>query len=165
VSPRFRTLKPEIWQDERMGELSLPSRLLFVGLITQADDDGRLRGGVRLLSSLIFPYDSTRDEFVEQWLSELVEAGLIDWYEHTTRRYVSLPNWDKHQRVDKRYYRESDVPSPDSPEASRQFLTDLRERSAAEGKGREGIGKEGKGQDRNAHLRSVREGTTGTDRP
>lgn len=34
--PRIRTLKPECWQDEKIGQLSRDARLLFVGLITMA---------------------------------------------------------------------------------------------------------------------------------
>ena len=30
--PRIRTIKPEFWTDEKIIELSLPARLLFIGL-------------------------------------------------------------------------------------------------------------------------------------
>ena len=41
ISARIRSVKPEIWLSPQVMELSRDARLLFVGLITQADDEGR----------------------------------------------------------------------------------------------------------------------------
>jgi hypothetical protein len=55
--PRIRTIKPEMWADEKVGQLSRDARLLFVGLITMADDEGRLRGCPAAILGHVFPYD------------------------------------------------------------------------------------------------------------
>lgn len=49
--------RPKLLEDEKLGELSPSVRLLFMGLISQADDEGRLKGHPGLVKSLIYPYD------------------------------------------------------------------------------------------------------------
>ena len=56
-------IKPEFWQDEKLAPLTPVDRLVFLGLISQADDAGRLVDSVRMLDGLLFPY--TDDSSVE----------------------------------------------------------------------------------------------------
>ena len=39
---RIRTIKPEFWTDEKLAPLSPICRLTFLGLVSMADDAGRL---------------------------------------------------------------------------------------------------------------------------
>ena len=39
--PRRRMIDPQIWRNEKIGSLSDTGRLLFIGIFSQADDDGR----------------------------------------------------------------------------------------------------------------------------
>jgi hypothetical protein len=55
--PRIRTLKPEMWADEKVGALTRDARLLFIGLITLADDAGRFRAMPSAILGHVFPYD------------------------------------------------------------------------------------------------------------
>lgn len=109
--PRIRTIKPEVWQDDNFGNVNFESRLLFLGLVTQADDDGRLVGAPSLIRSQIFPFDSrltlTR---VKSWLEELQKAGLIVLYEHNKNPYIALPKWGNHQKINRP--RPSKLPPP-----------------------------------------------------
>ena len=50
-------IDPTIWQSESMAELTRDQRLLFIGLFSNADDQGRLRGNPNLIRSQIFPFD------------------------------------------------------------------------------------------------------------
>lgn len=109
MSPRIRTLKPDIWQDAALGTAPLGARLLFVGLITQADDEGRFRAEAALLRAQVFPWDidqangqlpgMTAELDIAGWLGALEEAGLIRLYSVRGQRYGDLPNWGKHQRI------------------------------------------------------------------
>jgi hypothetical protein len=98
--PRIRTLKPEIHQDEAVGELTDSAFRLFIGLITQADDAGRLKGDPRLIGAQVWPYQPKTVEEVDAWLEELFAAKLIQRYEVADKPYISLPSWSEHQRVD-----------------------------------------------------------------
>lgn len=99
--PRIRTLKPEVWQDEKVGGVSRDARLLFVGLITLADDEGRFRALPSVLLGHVFPYDDDAGRKVKGWLNELLEQGLVDLYEVQGHPYGSIPKWEKHQRINR----------------------------------------------------------------
>jgi hypothetical protein len=119
MPPRIRTLKPDIWQDRHLGRLPVGARLLFIGIITQADDEGRFRAELPLLRAAIFPFDdviagdsgSLPGLFAELdiagWLGLLEQAGrtserpgLIRLYEVRGERFGDLPTWSMHQRID-----------------------------------------------------------------
>jgi hypothetical protein len=97
--PRIRSLKPEAWQDERVGTVSRDARLLWVTIITLADDAGRFRALPAVLCGHGFPYDQDALRKVGTWLDELESAGLVRRYEHGGVAYGWLPKWEDHQRI------------------------------------------------------------------
>lgn len=99
--PRIRSLKPEIWQDESIGRLSSWERLLFIGLITMADDEGRLRALPRLILGHVFPHDRISEARLRRWLLNLHREGLIVVYEHADFTYAHVVNFTRHQKIDK----------------------------------------------------------------
>jgi hypothetical protein len=143
--PRIRSVKPDLWNDEAVGEISLQARLTFIGLITQADDDGRQKGSPKLVRSLLFPYDDFTVPEVSGWLRELSGKGLIVQYEVGGKQFIELPSWHSHQKIS--HPTESALPSRseadsvkapedsgDDPEASTLIG---RDRRGEEGKGTE----------------------------
>ena len=54
---RIRTLKPEFWQDEKMVRLPDTTRLVFLGLLSMADDFGRLVFNPKLIEAMLFDPD------------------------------------------------------------------------------------------------------------
>lgn len=134
---RIRTIKPEFPQSESMGRISRDARLLFVQLWCICDDHGRTRAASRMLASLLFPYDDDAPSLIEGWLSELQREGCVRLYEHEGSRFLEIPNWLKHQKIDK----PSKPQFPAFGESSR-ILANPREDSSEEGKGKEGKGKE-----------------------
>ena len=69
---RKRMIDPSFWTDEKLGECSVNERYLFMGLISNADDEGYGRANPKLLKSLLFPYDDDlRTSDLEKWLSRL----------------------------------------------------------------------------------------------
>ena len=111
--PRIRTIKPEMWADEKVGQLSRDARLLFIGLITMADDEGRLRGMPAAILGHVFPYDTDALRKLEGWLSELVASGLVVSYQHGGITYFYLPGFTRHQVINKR--KDSALPAPPPP--------------------------------------------------
>lgn len=109
--PRIRTVKPEIHQDEAVGELSDSAFRLFIGIITLADDHGRLKGDPRLLGAQVWPYHPRSAEEVKPDLEALEQGGLIHRYRVENNPYISLPTWTEHQRVDNAG--KSRIPEPD----------------------------------------------------
>lgn len=112
---RIRSLKPSIWTDERFIDLSRDARLLFLGIISHADDDGRLVGSGPALIGAIFPHDDISVRAVEKWRDELLAVGLVQVYTAGRGTYISLPKWSKHQRIQKPYA--STLPTPPQKES------------------------------------------------
>lgn len=113
--PRIRSIKPETWQDEKIGRLSDKGRLLFIGLITLADDEGRFRALPAAVIGHTFPYDegmtATR---VRRLLAELEATGIVVLYECDGVQYGAFRHWRRHQRIDRPT--PSELPPPPDPE-------------------------------------------------
>lgn len=96
--PRIRTIKPEFWQDEKLARLDDTTRLVFLGIISMADDAGRLVDSPRMIDAFIWPYDDDRTS--RPHLDALVNLGRIERYESASgQRLIQIVNWDRHQRV------------------------------------------------------------------
>jgi hypothetical protein len=91
---RSRNIKPGFFTNDVLGELPPLARLLFVGLWTVCDRDGRCEDRPKKIRAEVLPYD---DCDVEVLLGQLANAGFIDRYEADGRRVVHVVNWHKHQ--------------------------------------------------------------------
>ena len=75
--PRIRSIKPDFFVNDELGALSPTTRLLFIGLWTQADREGRLHDRPKRLKVMLLPYD---DVDIEEAISELADSGHIIRY-------------------------------------------------------------------------------------
>ena len=130
--PRIRSLKHTFFSDERMARYPRDVRLTFIGLITHADDDGRLKGDPRLVKAEVWPLDDDIDAaVVSQHLSQLASGPdpRIDWYEVGGLRYIQVRNFRRHQYIQKP--RASELPPPERsaspPEPSGSGTIPLRD--------------------------------------
>lgn len=98
---RIRSLKPEFFRDEKVQRLPRDARLLMVGLITHADDEGRLDGEPVAVRSLVFPHDDMPTRTINQLLAAIEDKGLIHRYSVDEFNWIEITGWSKHQRVDK----------------------------------------------------------------
>lgn len=103
-------MKPEMWQDEKISSLSRDARLLFVGLMSMADDEGRFRARRTEIIGWVFPDDDDAFELVDGWIAEIKGSELIVFYVHDGRPYGAFRNWRKHQKINKPTA--SELPSP-----------------------------------------------------
>lgn len=95
-------IDPSFWTDEKLGLLTPMHRLLFMGLISNADDEGRLQGHPALVKSMVFPYDvDITHQQVEKWLIDLHNEGLIWIYEVGKQRYIWIRNFLKYQQINR----------------------------------------------------------------
>lgn len=95
---RLRTVKPEYWTDEMVGQCSIAARLLFVGTWNFADDHGGLARSAKQLKAQVFPYDNID---CEPLIQELLDAGLLIEYEAEGKKYLHIRGFKKHQKVEK----------------------------------------------------------------
>jgi hypothetical protein len=97
---RIRTVKPEFWQNETLAELSAMTRLLAIGLLNHADDEGYFRANPALVRAAIFPFDDSAN--VPGMLQELSRAGYLRLAQGSDgKTYGWVVTFLKHQRVDK----------------------------------------------------------------
>lgn len=117
---RIRSIKPEFWRSDDIDALSIPDRLLFIGLWSYVDDSGV---GVDRESSIaadLFAGDLSREPQetavrVHGGLMRLTEAGLITRYTARGKRWLHISNWTKHQKINRPT--ESNRPAPTSADA------------------------------------------------
>lgn len=94
---RIRTIKPEFWGDEKLAPMDPLTRLVFLGLISMADDAGRLLDSVKLIDGVLFAHtdDSSREP-----LANLARAGRITrGMTASGQRVIQINGW-RHQKVD-----------------------------------------------------------------
>lgn len=94
---RARNIKPGFFRNLELSRLPFGCRLLFAGLWTIADREGRLKDQPECIAADIFPFD--RDAPVEEWLSLLASGDdpFIVRYSAGNKRYIAVRTWHKHQ--------------------------------------------------------------------
>jgi hypothetical protein len=93
---RIRTIKPEFFYSEQVAQLPHAARLLFIGLWTLADREGRMDWSGRKVKAQLFPYDDGLE--IHPLAEALAEAGLVQFYQVGGSFYLQLPTFAKHQR-------------------------------------------------------------------
>lgn len=108
--PRIRTVKPDCWADEAISPLSRDARLLFIVLLTFADDDGRFRDLPAQIIGHGYPEDAdATPRKINAWMDELVIGAIVVRYSVDGSRYGTFPKWHKHQRINR--YSSSKLPA------------------------------------------------------
>ena len=97
--PRIRTIKPEFWSDEKLSTLGVLDRLIFLGLISLADDYGRVQDNVKIIDAFIFPNtdDTSRDSLASLEAMNRIKRGKST----NGMPIIEIISWDRHQKVDK----------------------------------------------------------------
>lgn len=100
---RKRSIDPDLWTDDRVQALPSPiAILLYIGTISQADDEGRLEWSARQLLGRVFPMrEDIKQRDVEAAMAAIVETGLVRTYVVGVRTYAVHPAWRKHQYVNR----------------------------------------------------------------
>lgn len=111
---RSRQLKPDFFADEDLSTRSHAARLLFQGLWTLADREGRLEDRPLKIKAALFPYEAVD---VEALLAELARPKqyapgmFIVRYEVEGRKYIQVCNFTRHQNCHPRE-QPSTLPAP-----------------------------------------------------
>jgi hypothetical protein len=111
---RSRNLKPSFFTNDKLADIDPLGRLLFAGLWTIADREGRLEDRPKRIKAEILPYDNAN---TDKLLLDLQAAGFILRYSVNGSRYIQVLAFTKHQNP---HVREcaSTIPAPDKHSAS-----------------------------------------------
>ena len=109
---RARNIKPGFFKNEELADLPAEVRLLFIGLWTLADREGRMEDRPKRIRAELFPFDGFD---VESMLNQLQSSGFVVRYEFGGSRFLQVVNFVKHQDP---HYKEkaSEIPPPPGAE-------------------------------------------------
>lgn len=91
---RARNLKPGFFRNADLAELPFEARLLFAGLWTLADRDGRLEDKAKQIKIELFPADNVDCDAL---LDLICKTKMLERYEVDGVRYLQVVNFNKHQ--------------------------------------------------------------------
>ena len=142
---RIRSIKPEFWRSLDIAALSIEDRLLFIGLWSYVDDNGVGIDRVPVITAELFADDLSRDPRetlarVSDGIERLSEQGLVQRYSDGSKDYLSITNWERHQRIDKPNKPRYPLPTSGNVEIREALAThsrDIRE-TPAPGTGEQG---------------------------
>lgn len=120
---RARNLKPGFFRNADLAELPVETRLLFAGLWTLADREGRLADRPKQIKMEIYPADSFD---VDELLQQLHDTGFIVRYKVNNIKCIQVMNFLKHQNP---HYQEkpSVIPPFDDGGVNLGFVSDEHE--------------------------------------
>jgi hypothetical protein len=95
---RARNIKPGFFLNEELVELPFATRLLFIGLWTLADREGRLEDKPKRIKMHLFPAD---DLDVDSALSALTGTGFLLRYSVDGDSFIQILAFAKHQNPHK----------------------------------------------------------------
>ena len=101
---RIRSIKPEFWRSDDIDALSIPDRLLFIGLWSYVDDNGVGLFSLKDIAADLFAGDMARDSQetlrrVSEGLGTLSRHGLIEVYRVDDKDYLHVTRWSRHQKI------------------------------------------------------------------
>lgn len=111
---RARNIKPGFFKNELLVELPFEYRLLFIGIWTLCDREGRFEDRPTKVKMELFPADSVD---VNAGLQALHDNGFIVRYEVGGKRYCQVLAWSKHQNPHLKEAK-STIPAPCEHHAS-----------------------------------------------
>lgn len=139
---RIRTIKPGFFRSKSLAACSPHARLLFAGLWTEADDEGRGVAEPRILATALFPWDAPSDDTVQGWLDELAPEH-ITLYDVRGTCYFQVVRWHEHQAA---AYRRGSSSLPEPPPNTPPH--DSARNGVQMSAGQDKTGREGKGTDK-----------------
>lgn len=133
---RIRTIKPEFWAHPVMARQDDSTKLLALGLLNYADDEGYFYADEKLIRSSLRPFDDD-STIVRRSLERLLKIGYLSIVEHDTHGLIGcIVSFASHQRVDR--------PKPSNIKALYDSTNNRRmidEESLLEGNREQGTGK------------------------
>lgn len=100
---RNRMIKPEFWQDEKIGQLPVLCRLLYIGLWNLSDDYGVVKGNSVWIKGQLFPYDGAEvdSKKISDALDQLEASGRIKGFTKNNEWYYDIPKFREHQVINR----------------------------------------------------------------
>lgn len=115
---RSRNIKPAFFLNTDLSEVDPLARLAFIGLWTLADFKGCLECNIKRIKAQILPYDECDFNLL---MNNLEQFRFIRYYNVQGKRYIKIPNFEKHQNPHKNE-REAGSDIPDISEKDNEII-------------------------------------------
>ena len=122
---RARNIKPGFFTNDELVEHPFEVRLLFIGLWTIADREGRLMDRPKKIRMEIFPADNVD---CDSALEKLANSGFIKRFAVNGERFIQILNWNKHQNPHVKE-QASTLPTPDMHQTCTVLAPELPEQA------------------------------------
>jgi len=104
-------IDPDIWHDTWFGNLTDREQIFFVGIISNADDEGRILANPTYLRSRIFVYRDVSIKEIENVLGKFRDTNVnFILYSQNGNQYIQLAKWSDYQKP--QYAKPSKLPPP-----------------------------------------------------
>lgn len=114
-------IDPSMWINEDFGTLSTLAKLVFIGLFSNADDEGKGKASPAYIKAVLFPYnDDLRIADIEKALLEISSKMSVIFYSCDENKYYTLTSWNTFQKIDKPS--ESKIPDYDETNSNIRLL-------------------------------------------
>ena len=106
-----RMIDSEFWEEPKVAKMTDSHRICILGLINEADDEGRLLAEPEHLRSVIWKYHDKTIKWVEAIRNEVCQQLRgFKLYEAEGVEYIELANWLKYQSLRKDRVKKSRYP-------------------------------------------------------
>tara|TARA_Y100000593_G_scaffold92335_1_gene183593 strand:- start:8969 stop:9868 length:900 start_codon:yes stop_codon:yes gene_type:complete len=131
-------ISPEFWTDDKVIELSIQERLLFIGMWNFSDDEGLIANKPKQMKAQIFPVDDITHGAISEMLMRIHQVGLIQFGNDNT--LIKIKNWTRHQKINRptpSNYKFTKVITESSVSTQETLTPSIVEDSGKEDKGKE----------------------------
>jgi len=108
---KTRMISSATWCDEKFITLDDITRLVWFGIITTCDDQGRLQDNPLLIKAQLFPADDKSPELIKTSIDQLVSCGMVTRYTKEGKALLQINNWWEYQTP--AWAAKSAYPAPD----------------------------------------------------
>ncbi len=100
---RRRMIKPEFFTDEKVINLPIPARLLFIGMWNHADDEGIFKDSPIQLKVQVFPADESIDlNTIKTYIDLMINQKLlIPGTNVDNSKLLRVTKWSDHQTINR----------------------------------------------------------------
>ena len=100
---RKRMVSPEFYTDEKILELPIPARLMFIGIWNHANDEGILKNSPKQLKVQIYPADEDMTiTLIKQYLDLMISLKLLTKGTNIDNtELLKVTNWSDHQKINR----------------------------------------------------------------
>jgi hypothetical protein len=95
---RARFIRPEFYEDDKVGSLSFGARLLYPRTWIEADMQGVFEWNPKIFRIKAFPHDEkVRAEHVQAWMDEIAAQGMVEFFTFEGKTFGHILHFVDHQ--------------------------------------------------------------------